>query len=749
VEELSLSSITGADGVYSFHGVLPGRYSVTFTQGANSARTSDVVVENGTTTPVDLDVDWPISFPAAITVYAASRRTERIVDAPAAAASVGEAEIGREAAGGQLPDLLGFSPGVDMIQSGLYDFNLNTRGFNSALNRRVLTLIDGRDPSIALLGSQEWAAISYPLDDFSTIEMVRGPGSALYGANAFSGVLDIRTKAPRFSQGGFVRLSGGEPNMGRLDARYAGDLGNGWYFKAVGGHMTSEDFTVSRNDTTEYGGLELEAVPLALDRTEITYFSVRFDRVFASGKTLVLETGLPDFGGPTLVTQIGRVQATDVRRPWARLNLNTPHWNFLAYYDGREANKQIALQTGVPLFEDSYRIHAEVQGNTEFAGGRGVIIGGASVRQQFVDTADNNGNQTILADARDEHMEAVFGQVDYQFSERLKAVVAARWDHSSLHEPQLSPRAAVVYSPTQQHSLRLVYSEAFQVPNIAEFFLDIPVNDPVTELAELEAYLSALLGHDLGLGFDSIPVLALGNENLDVEKIRSLELGYSAILGRNVLLTLDYYRSRLEDFTEMLPGVNPAYGPHAPPAELPAPVQTLVLAAIQEVLTPLEFAIMSNDPETGDPIFVGLSFVNAGLVDTQGVELAASYFIGQRWILDFNYTWLNFDVVWQLPGAELVPNAPEHRVNLGVEYITDRFDVTARYRWVDDFPWSSGIFSGHIDSYSLVDLTANLRLGGGLSTGVNISNLLDDGHIELFGGDVLGRRAVVYMSIDW
>ena len=59
------------------------------------------------------------------------------------------------------------------------DINLNARGFNSSLNRRVLVLLDGRDLAIALLGNQEWNGLSTPLEDMGRIEMVRGPGSAL------------------------------------------------------------------------------------------------------------------------------------------------------------------------------------------------------------------------------------------------------------------------------------------------------------------------------------------------------------------------------------------------------------------------------------------------------------------------------------------------------------------------------------------------------------------------------------------
>ena len=127
-----------------------------------------------------------------------------------------------------------------MTQSGLYDYNINTRGFNSSLNRRVATLIDGRDPSVPFLGAQEWSAVSFPLDDLANLEMVRGPSAALYGANASSGVLNMTTKAPRDSQGGILRLSFGELNTTNVDLRWAGSLGNEWYVKALGGIRTMD-----------------------------------------------------------------------------------------------------------------------------------------------------------------------------------------------------------------------------------------------------------------------------------------------------------------------------------------------------------------------------------------------------------------------------------------------------------------------------------------------------------------------------
>ena len=133
----------------------------------------------------------------------------KVVDAPAAVTSIHEEEIQQQASQGQVPKILEFTPGAEVTQSGLYDFNFNTRGFNSSLNRRVSTYIDGRDVGVVLLGAQEWAAISGGLDDISSLEFVRGPSAALYGANASSGVVNITTKPPKDKPEGLARFTGG------------------------------------------------------------------------------------------------------------------------------------------------------------------------------------------------------------------------------------------------------------------------------------------------------------------------------------------------------------------------------------------------------------------------------------------------------------------------------------------------------------------------------------------------------------
>lgn len=739
----------------------PGTYSLQFVAGENVADQTGVVVPDGGTVRVDKQVDWRLSVAETITVYSASRRTERVVDAPAAITVIAQEDIAAVAPSGQAPRIIENAPGVDYTSSGLYDTNFNARGFNSSLNRRILTLVDGRDPAIAFLGAQEWAALSFPLDEMASVELIRGPGSALYGANAFSGVLNMTTKSPRLFQGGRLMVSGGDLNTRRADIRHAGQLGSGEsYYRIVGGYQQSDDFSRSRNVTGEYSVLcasagavnclPRELVPLARDEVNVKFGGLRFDHHTATDAVITAEGGYSTIEGPVFQTGIGRVQVTDVERPWTRLNLNTRHWNVGAYYDSRKATDQVALASGALLFEDSYNLHGEIQTNWDFFNSRARVVGGVAYHEQSVDTANPAGVQTLMLQATNEKQQAAFGQVEFDVTKNVKLVGAARWDDSTLHEAQFSPKAGIVFSPHTNHSIRYGYNEAFQRPNYSELFLAAPAGAPANLAGAASInpnpQVQALAPFLAQLGFGPMPILARGNANLDVEKVKSHELGYSGIYAGRLFLTVDLYKSSLSNFvTDLLPGVNPAFARYQVPAGFPAPVVGGINAFLAAALGP---RIGGLTTVNGRPALV-LSYTNAGEVDTQGGEIAVNYYVTNNWVVDFNYSKFDFDVKSSLLGDRLLPNAPENKYNFGLSFRGDRLDTKISYRWVEEFDWAAGVFVGTIPEYEVVNLALNYRINNMFGIGADVSNALGDEHFESFGGDLMDRRALGFVSVNW
>jgi len=325
-------------------------------------------------------------------------------------------------------------------------------------------------------------------------------------------------------------------------------------------------------------------------------------------------------------------------------------------------------------------------------------------------------------------------------------VVAGRVDESTLHDTRFSPKASLVYSFTPTQTLRLTYNEAFQVPNYSEFFLRVVAGQPITAFTPLENALAPLLGGRT-LGLKSIPILALGNDNLDVEEITSYELGYSAIISSKLYLTVDYYQGDVENFvTDLLPGVNPEYTGYAPPEFLPAPVRTQILNTLRGGLGAANFSGLVS--LNGQPTLV-LSYANAGAVDTQGVDVSFNYYISNSWVADFSYSWFDFEVKEQQLGDQLLPNAPENKFNLGLAYTGDRFGASVKYRWVDDFPWAAGVFVGFVPSYDVVDLGLSYRITDSMQVGLDVSNLLDEEQFQTFGGDLVTRRTLAHIAYSW
>jgi iron complex outermembrane receptor protein len=769
VVELSKVELSDSSGNFQF-AVPAGTYTVQFTAADQSASESNVNVTAGATTKVDKVVDWNLSVAETITVYSASRRTERVVDAPAAVTVVPTEEIEAVAASGQAPRIIEAAPGVDFTQSGLYDTNFNARGFNSSLNRRILTLIDGRDPAIAFLGSQEWAALSIPIDEMASVELVRGPGSALYGANAFSGVLNMTTKQPRLTPGGRLMLSFGDLNTKRGDVRHAGGFGTDFYYRATAGYQESDDFTRSRNVSVEYTSpctstgqincLPREASPLALTEDNIKFGGLRLDKHFANSSVLTVEGGMSTIEGPTFQTGIGRVQVTDVERPWARVNFNTTHWNLSAYRDARIAERQVALASGsgfnpaatapgtTGLWEDSSNLHGELQTNWGFMD-RTRVVAGVAWHKQEVDTSDPFGFHTLMDSSKSETQKSAFGQLDFDVTPNFKLIGAARWDDSTLHEAEFSPRGGFVFTFAQNHSIRYGYSEAFQRPNYSELFLRVTAGAPVNLAAAAAAnpQTAPLAPALTAFGFNNMRVLARGNNGLEVEKVRSHELGYSGIIGGKLFLTVDLYKSNLRNFvTDLLPGVNQAqYPTYVVPGTLGPAAQAGVTAFLAAALQGRRVGVSTVD---GGPALV-LSYANAGEVDTDGGEIALNYYITNNWVLDFNYSKFNFDVKSSLGDDRLLPNAPENKYNLGLAWRGTKLDAKVSYRWVEDFRWAAGVFVGDIPEYDVVNVNANYRINNTFGIGVDVANATDEEHWEAFGGDLLSRRALGFVTINW
>jgi outer membrane receptor protein involved in Fe transport len=799
INELKLTELTDENGLFVFEAVPAGTYNLILTYGDETENRAVIVNAGQLTQPV-FEVEWEIALTEEVTVTAVARAA-KIVDAPSAVTSIPKEQIQEQASHGQVPKILEFTPGAEVTQSGLYDFNFNTRGFNSSLNRRVSTYIDGRDVGVVLLGAQEWAAIAGGLDDVAQLDFVRGPSAALYGANASSGVVNITTKNPRDSLGTLVRLTAGQLDTTSLDFRRADELGRGWYSKFLLGFKNSGDFTVSRNpdgpdnvpgtpddlEAPEYSRFcegvgrtdcLLEEKPLYIEQdNEIRYGSVRFDKYLNEKSVVTVEGGLSDISGPVFQTGIGRVQNLGSQRPFFRFAFSNGNWNALAHYssrDGDQANltKDLAVIDSA-LVTDTQRYGVEAQRKWDFTEKKIRFVIGGAYTEERLDTLDRRtGRQTVLYEPRDEHREALFTQFDWQATQRFKFVFAGRVDASTLHETQYSPKLAFVYSFTPKQSVRLTYNQAFQVANYSEFFLHARIGAIQIEGFAGEICRTVLpwvedppvdcgLEQDEDGKFLPLPVLAVGNEDLDLETTKAWEIGYSGLIANKVFMTVDYYRAQNEGFiTDLIGQVGTVLGnldgcldefgdPQTDPRECPINDAYKEWVSTEEAETELFLLNSPTGPQTyadvvrnavsnvlggyglamsqdldGSTVIIGRTYANVGEVDTQGIDFGIQYFVTPRVNMQASYSWFDFEIVKsefvdppecklnpQHPSRPtsaclediLLPNTPAHKASLSVSYADKRWFGSLSGRWTQGFRWSAGVFTGDVSCDGLCD----------------------------------------------
>jgi outer membrane receptor protein involved in Fe transport len=264
--------------------------------------------------------------------------------------------------------------------------------------------------------------------------------------------------------------------------------------------------------------------------------------------------------------------------------------------------------------------------------------------------------------------------------------------------------------------------------------------------------------------------LALGNANLDVEKVTGWEVGYKGTVGERVYITADAYINQLRNFvTDLLPGVNPAFPTFALDAQADVAAE---LTALDQRLA--GFGLPANHPLRAPiPLLLGgygqlqqgttiqggnalatlpggsraivLSYTNAGKVTERGIELGVGYQFTPEVRADVSFTGFSFDVDEDelAAGDQLVPNTPSKKATFSLSYAGQQgFDGNVTLRLVDGQPWAAGIFQGYVPANELLNVSAGYRINNYVRVHATATNLFDQQRFQLYGGSVIGRRVL-------
>ena len=785
VQGLGLSVATDATGRYVLSRVPAGQQLLQFRRIGFAAREVTVIVTAGTPATADAVLDpQPIDL-GTVVVEGVSRAPERMIDAPAAVDVVRPATAEPLSITGQVPLALARVPGLDVTQSGMNDFNVNARGFNTMLTRKMLALQDGRDLATALVIRQTWGALAEPLEDLGRIEVIRGPGSALYGANAYNGVINITTPPARDVVGTKLTLGGGELGTARADLRHAGVSLNGRLGVRVNlGYTRSDDWTRSRTakDGSDWkeeyaptaatpptspgpervalnGQTTDAATGRALgtpDPLVTVYGSARVDYYAANSSIVTLEGGAAQEENPVFTIGSGRNQARRLVRPWARLAWDAGGSGVSAWYSGFSLPEMVRLASGEPVYTSEAAFHLEGRTSQSFAREAGRLVVGASVQDNEV-----NSKGTILGLAYDDRSDQYYGafaQLEYRVG-LVRVIGAVRWDDANLYAPQLSPKAAFVFTPTKNHALRVSVNRAFLTPSLPTLFAASAAGTGVQNLSAIEAQLradpsvgpalAAVPNGTLFTNSAAVPESSLGNPVLAPQTVTSYEAGYKGQIGWRAFITLDAYAARIENFTtSMLPGVNPLYPRWTAPPEVPAADRATVESAVRNALAPRGSAVQNGLTRLPDATTaVVLSFANVGTVDEWGVEFGSSISLSRVLTTSASYAWYNSAIRDNVAGNVLSPNTPRNKGVISLTYAGRQgIDVGVDARIVSGYHWTMGLWDGDIPATQMVNLSAGYRINPHLRVFANATNLFDQQHFEVYGGSVIGRRVLAALT---
>ena len=789
IDELGLSVTTNATGRYvlariplgahtlRFHRIGYFAYQVVVTVSADTLVTADAVLEPQ---PVELGT---------VIVEGASRAPDRLVDAPMALEVVRPATAGTVSLTGQPARALARVPGLDVAQVSSSDFNINARGFNTMLGRKMLVLQDGRDLAVSAVGAPQWGALSEPLEDLSRIEVIRGPGSALYGANAYNGIISMTTPYARDVIGAKLTIGGGERGTARADARYAAVWGgNRFGVRVNGGYTRTADWSRSRtrNDgadwAEEYAPATAtqptkpspETTPLFGQTKDSTtgeaigtpdpfitlYGSGRVDYYKADRSVLTLEGGTARMENAVWMTGNNRTEAPNVLRPWARFAWQWDETSISTWYSGA-SYPMVALGTGAQSYNSERVFHVESRTSHAIGGEAGRFVVGGSVQDNATDSRG-----TILPVALDDRHDqyfGAFGQLEYRVG-HVRAIGALRWDDSNLHPAQLSPRGALIVNVSPNQSLRVTMDRAFLAPSLVLLFSRRPGTPKKQNLLPIEDSLRAdaavgpaLVNVPLGRLFDNsaaVPESSFGNPGLVPQRITSYGLGYKGQFGWRAFITVDVYAARIHDFlTGLLPaattGINPAFVPWTAPTSVPDSSRALVDSAVSNALNALTDANVRNGLtrlENGTTAVV-LSFGNGGTVDEWGLELGANVSLTHELFVSTSYTWYDSKIHQAFPDDVVSPNTPENKGTIALDYKrVGSIDLSLEARFVESYVWKTGIWIGTVPASQNVDMSGGYQLNPHLRVFASATNIFGEQRFEVYGGAVIGRRVLAGLT---
>jgi len=436
------------------------------------------------------------------TVVTASKYKQKLNEIPVTATVITAEEIAASGAR-TIPEVLYGVPGLDVMQTTSSAFAVSARGMNKPGSNNMLVLVDGRSVYLDFYGLTIWNQLTVNVEDIKSIEVILGPGSAMYGANAFAGVINIITFSPEEKSGRTARTMVTNLGEGYVSGRVAQAHGNSSYKVNVSWDKSSDwETDIPEGEVSRIGGQVNHKLS---EQTELAVSGGH-----ANGICRILP-----YDASVLADGQNSFFRVDARRGELEFRYFMNHWDYIM--------QPVTDDMAVPGVDLASRMHdLELQYQFNFLDEHRILLG-SSYRFRKTNYSETEGTQT-------EDIFAGFILEEWQPSDKFFASAGLRYEHHPLVKGHFSPRGGLVYKIHPQHSLRASYSRAYRNPSF------------------LETYWSAT--------FDLMPGMAQtihGDLDNQSESMEAFELGYQGMVKKDLLFKAAIFHNNIDDLIQVVP----------------------------------------------------------------------------------------------------------------------------------------------------------------------------------------------------
>lgn len=580
----------------------------------------DLPVEQLSKTPV---ATTTTAFPTMETPVTSVTKEASTIGRSAAAVFVITNEMIRRSGATCIPEALRMAPGLDVAQVNSNSWAISSRGFNSLIANKLLVLIDGRTVYTPVSAGVYWDVQDVLLEDVDRIEVIRGPGGTLWGANAVNGVINIITKKSQDTQGAFVTAGGGTVKRSNEAARYGGRIGEDGYYRVYGKYFDQGPFydpDQPANDAWNQGRFGFRT-DWNLDRDNSNTLTIQGDHYIGqSGLTADITSTVQ----PYRRELVGVIQNSgqNVLMRYRHVEDEDSDWTLQTYYD--QYNRIAFIQTEIVKTGDvdlQYRFRLSDQHS---------ITCGAGYRCIHSDCPDSYPfTKSLVPPESSLYLASEFVQDEITLApDRWSLILGCKLEQYTLADFEYQPTARLLYTPDNKHSLWGAVSRAVRTPAI--YNRDLFLTQPP--------------------GPDGVFPRLLGNAAFQSEVLYAYELGYREQTTERFSWDIATFYNVYHD------------------------LQTVSVTGPPR-----------SESTPGPPhMIIPLTFTNQAFADAYGVELATNWSVSDTWRLSPEYTFLQVLSHGVAEGEGGNGDSPRHQFGLRSSWdLRKDMDLDLTMRYVD------------------------------------------------------------------